>query len=204
MMPQQIAITPKIYSDIRENWSKFSAEGWQNIASNYCLSLHFIEEFEQCLPSVDVIVNQNVDIAFIERHMRDDDLHAFLTKDHIGNNLIQAGQIESFLAKHADALTHAQWAFACQFQKLSESFIREFRYQVDWRFISAFQTLSESFIREFQHQVDWHYVSICQTLSEGFICEFKDKVNWKNVQYEQQLSSDFLRSLGFKNVYWTY
>ena len=54
--------------------------------------------------------------------------------------------------------------------------IRKNPNKVDWNRISIHQKLSESFIREFKDRVDWNYISMCQKLSEGFIREFKDRV----------------------------
>ncbi len=48
--------------------------------------------------------------------------------------------------------------------------------KVDWDCISVYQKLSESFIREFQDKVNWYYISKSQKLSENFIQEFQDKV----------------------------
>ncbi len=60
-----------------------------------------------------------------------------------------------------------------------------------WSYISEYQKLSESFIREFKDNVFWSYISIYQKLSESFIREFKDKVSWPNISYYQKLSSKF-------------
>ena len=47
-----------------------------------------------------------------------------------------------------------------------------------WGYISSRQKLSESFIREFRDKVNWWNISMYQNLSEEFIYEFRDKVNW--------------------------
>ena len=62
-------------------------------------------------------------------------------------------------------------------QKLSESFIREFKNKVNWYWISMSQELSEDFIREFQDKVDWSRISIYQKLADSFKEEFKDRLN---------------------------
>ena len=51
------------------------------------------------------------------------------------------------------------WAYISQYQKLSESFIREFKDKVDWEEITLYQNLSEDFIREFKDYVDWNYIT---------------------------------------------
>ena len=45
-----------------------------------------------------------------------------------------------------------------EYQKLSENFIREFKYKVDWVHISYQYILSENFIRKFKNKVDWVYI----------------------------------------------
>ena len=96
-----------------------------------------------------------------------------------------------------------QWVDISKYQKLSESFIREFQDKVDWEWISKYQKLSESFIREFQDKVDWYWTSKSQKLSESFIREFQDKVDWYWVSKYQKLSEDFIRE--FKNkAGWVY
>ena len=42
------------------------------------------------------------------------------------------------------------WYYISKYQKLSESFIKEFQDRIDWRCVSQYQKFSESFIREFQ------------------------------------------------------
>src|SRR5688572_15928368 len=61
-----------------------------------------------------------------------------------------------------------KWYDISYYQKLSESFIREFKDYVYWLGISKYQKLSESFIREFKDYVDWYGISRKQNLSEPF------------------------------------
>jgi len=75
------------------------------------------------------------------------------------------------------------WYNISSYQKLSESFIREFKNKVNWGNISSYQKLSEAFIREFENKVDWYYISIYQVLSPEFRKEFKDKID--NEVYEE-------------------
>ena len=85
------------------------------------------------------------------------------------------------------------WREVSKNQKLSESFIREFKERLDWIRISRYQKLSEDFIREFQDSVYWMWISFYQKLSEDFIREFKDSVDWEVVSEEQKLSESFIR-----------
>ena len=51
-----------------------------------------------------------------------------------------------------------------------------------WVDISKYQKLSESFIREFQDKVDWYWTSKSQKLSNEFIEEFKDKLDLNKIK----------------------
>ena len=75
------------------------------------------------------------------------------------------------------SMSENDWFWISRFQKLSESFIREFQDKVNWGGISECQKLSEDFIREFQDKVSWYRISRYQELSESFREEFKDKLN---------------------------
>ena len=97
-----------------------------------------------------------------------------------------------------------QWVDISKYQKLSESFIREFQDKVDWYWTSKSQKLSESFIREFQDKVDWYWVSKYQKLSEDFIREFENKAGWVYISAYQKLPESFIREFKDKvNWYWT-
>ena len=51
-----------------------------------------------------------------------------------------------------------------------------------WYNISTYQKLSESFIRDFQDKVDWYFISKHQKLSNEFIDEFKDRLNLNRIK----------------------
>ena len=95
---------------------------------------------------------------------------------------------ESFIREFKDILN---WYNISEYQKLSESFIREFKDNVKWDYISKYQKLSEKFIREFKDYVEWIHISRYQKLSEEFIRKFKYKLNWFNISQYQKLSDEF-------------
>ena len=105
---------------------------------------------------------------------------------------------ESFIREFQDKV---DWYWISIRQKLSEDFIREFQGKVDWDWISEYQRLSEDFIRDFQYEVYWWFISTCQKLSESFIREFQDKVDWYGISKCQNLSEDFIREFQ-DNVNW--
>ena len=100
------------------------------------------------------------------------------------------------------SLEEVDWYDISINQKLSEDFIREFKYKVNWDCISKRQTFSEEFIREFQDRVEWFYISVYQTLSESFIREFQDEVNWTGISQYQKLSEDLIREFQDKVNWW--
>ena len=101
-------------------------------------------------------------------------------------------------------ITKSQWKEISIYQKLSESFIRDFQDKVNWFLISRYQNPSEDFIREFKDYVDWYYISGLQKLSEDFIREFKNKVDWAYISAYQKLSESFIREFkDMVNWYWT-
>ena len=96
-----------------------------------------------------------------------------------------------------DSMTKKDWFNISCYQKLSEDFIRKYKYSVNWNLISSRQKLSENFIREFQDNVNWLAISSNQNLSENFIREFQYKVDWNLISKYQKLSEDFCREFKY-------
>jgi len=107
---------------------------------------------------------------------------------------------ESFIKEFKD---HVDWYNISSYQKLSDEFIREFKDKVGWSCISSYQKLSESFIREFQYKVNWSFISRYQKHSESFIREFKNYINWSYISVYQKLSESFIIEFQDK-VDWSY
>ena len=87
------------------------------------------------------------------------------------------------------------WEQVCEYQKLSENFIREHINDINWRFIIQYQILSEDFMREYKGKLDWDEISAWQRLSESFIWEFRDKLNLCNVLTRSKVSEEFIERL---------
>jgi hypothetical protein len=107
---------------------------------------------------------------------------------------------ESFIREFKE---NVNWHCISKYQKLSEEFIIEFKDYINWFYISRYQKLSEEFIREFKDKVEWSYILLYQKLSEEFIREFKNYVNWYYISKYQKLSEDFIMEFKDK-VYWKY
>jgi hypothetical protein len=121
-------------------------------------------------------------------------LYDKLIKKNINYNVLnQYPELLSIFKKSNKIdLNKLYWNHISMYQKLSESFITEFKDKVDWTCISYYQKLSESFITEHKDYVDWNYISYNQKLSESFISEHKDKVYWDCISYYQKLSESFI------------
>ena len=126
------------------------------------------------------------------------DYKGLITKNQWENISRYQKLSESFIREFQDKV---DWYWISIRQKLSEDFIREFQGKVDWDWISEYQRLSEDFIRDFQYEVYWWFISTCQKLSESFIREFQDKVDWYGISKCQNLSEDFIREFQ-DNVNW--
>ena len=100
-----------------------------------------------------------------------------------------------------DNAPYINWSKISINHKLSEKFMREFKYKIDWNCISKYQKLSEDFIREFKNKVNWGFICIYQKLSENFIREFKDKVAWVYISKYQKLSENFIREFKDKVIW---
>ena len=86
-----------------------------------------------------------------------------------------------------------QNAYNVQF---SEDFLREYApYFNDhaWKVICEYQKLSENFMRDFEDQVNWYKISVYQKLSEEFMEEFKDNLGAFEIFVNQDISFEFLR-----------
>lgn len=83
-------------------------------------------------------------------------------------------------------------------QKLSVSFLKQFKNKLDLKRVIIYQLLSEDFIEEIIEDLEnkdgdfWYYISTYQKLSEDFIREFKDKVYWQRICMNQKLSEGFI------------
>ena len=100
----------------------------------------------------------------------------------MGNKNITQRVNEYLGTDYVGLITAKQWADISVDQKLSESFISEFKDKVNWLSISMYQKLSEPFIREFQDKVYWWYISKHQKLSNEFIEEFKDRLDFNETK----------------------
>ena len=76
-----------------------------------------------------------------------------------------------------DDISKIYWENICQFEVLSEDFVRELQDDINWHYVSIYQKLSESFIIEFKNKVNWNYISFYQDLSPLFIYKFEDKLD---------------------------
>ena len=100
-------------------------------------------------------------------------------------------------------------------QKLSVSFLKQFKNKLDFKKVIVYQLLSEDFIEEIiedlknkDEDLEDYLIDICrcQDLSEDFIRKFSikkfsDRWFWYYISMHQKLSEDFIREFKDK-VYW--
>ncbi len=73
--------------------------------------------------------------------------------------------------------------------------VNKLKAETNWRHICEFQTLSEDFIKEFQAQVNWKNISEFQSLSGNFIIKFKDRLDLDLMLEHNRISKIFYHRL---------
>lgn len=81
------------------------------------------------------------------------------------------------------------WSNACQYQKMSEQFLRDHDRDIDWIIICQYQRLNEGFMADYHYYLDWPVTSHYQYMSPKFLEEFSDYVYWEllNLDYYDEL-----------------
>ena len=69
------------------------------------------------------------------------------------------------------------------------------RSNIDWTYISYDQRLSEDFIREFKFLLNWGYITKYQYLSEDFIREFKNELDLELIFTLDKITKEFYEEL---------
>lgn len=97
---------------------------------------------------------------------------------------------EDFVLEHLETFNLAE-----KYSKLSESFLREFKDDLNWETICKYQQLSEQFMRENKDNLDWKSVSEYQNISYKFIKEFRNNLDWELLKNNPRLEKKKLLSL---------
>lgn len=81
------------------------------------------------------------------------------------------------------------WKNACQYQKMSEQFLRNHIRDLDWNIVCHYQRLSEGFMTDYWDHLDWPVVSHYQYMSPKFLEDFDEYVWWEllNLDYYDEL-----------------
>ena len=101
-----------------------------------------------------------------------------------------------FIAKHKDYWGKTWWREICAYQKLPESFIREYEDYVDWLAVFKYQNVSVDFAREFKDRANWVTISYPASpnhLNEQFVDKYKDFLYWTQICDCVELSEQFMR-----------
>jgi hypothetical protein len=104
---------------------------------------------------------------------------------------------EEDLEKHINDFTKDHWSWISEYQKLSESFIEEFKDKVDWLYISRCQILSEPFIEKYKEKLERNYISQYQKLSESFILNNIEYIDVYFLGKNKSISNELLEKVEF-------
>ena len=161
---------------------------WYYISKYQHLSETFIREFQDKVNWRCISGHQSLSEDFTREFIKRIDLTELLSNYAVSENFLR-DYMSGF-----DGTREKPFGLRSitAYQKLSESFIRDFADSLDWVYISQYQHLSEDMIREFKDKVVWYYISKYQHLSEEFIKEFKDRVDWDCIANYQYLSDNFI------------
>lgn len=107
------------------------------------------------------------------------------------------------------------WMNACQYQKMSEKFMRNHYRDLDWEMISHYQHLSQDFMIDFKDYVYWPIASCYQIITpetlevlrdyviweylpldiydERWVIEHVDRIGWSNLPFKKQFSEQLIR-----------
>ena len=65
--------------------------------------------------------------------------------------------------------------------------------RVIWNEVCQYQTLSQSFIRKFKDRVNWPAISANQKIDLSFVCEFKHRLDFKRVIRNRCITYDMIK-----------
>jgi len=93
-------------------------------------------------------------------------------------------ELEEYILNYK--MDKSDWNYACTNIKLSEKFMRKYKWHLDWSTVSICQTFSESFMLEFRWRINWQYASGDQKMSEAFVRKNKKRIHWVYFFYSQK------------------
>lgn len=159
---------------------------WSDISERY-LSNSFINRFYNKLSFPSVLMHNNISDDLIRNYIESiDQVGGIITRCQIPEDIL-----EELMNSHRASLSE----YIIKHQNLSDAFMRKhidkFHYFI--KDLCKVQKLSESFIRDFKDKVSWSTICVYQKLSEPFMEEFIEYLDWKNVAIYQQLSPEFIK-----------
>lgn len=117
----------------------------------------------------------------------------YIEKFHIGNVLMNQDMSEEWLRNNTFRFKKREWTYISRYQKLSESFIEEFKNKVNWERIVMHQNVSREFVDKFNKKINWQRISM-EKQTEEFLEKYKDKILWMYATQENLavMSDDFI------------
>lgn len=165
-------------------WERFYSNDFEwdkeQFYIDHVFSEEFLTEFFQKINWRILLKYQDIDENFFVKHKNSFNYISYVYSS-IWETIVryQTFSEDTLKILHKDL----PWQFVCQYQKLSENFIRNFickklpSNSIGWNELSRYQKLSENFIRKYKDKVDWLNISRFQNLSEAFIKKFDNKVS---------------------------
>jgi len=159
-----------------------------NSVSMYHLPEEFMTEYGNHLNKIYLGYNNRMSLEYIRKN-RD-----VLDWDDMS---IRCPMTMFMIAENYDKVN---WELICQYQRLTEDFMRAYKKDIVWKIASRYQVLSEELMDEMKDSLDWFSISKYQRLSEKFMRAHAQYIEWNIVSRYQDMSEYFVNEFKDKLV----
>ncbi len=101
-----------------------------------------------------------------------------------GLNKIDPVELEKIMSRTKGTF---YWRDLCCTYEIPEFLLRKFSSKLDWKYISKTQKLSISFMQDFKDRIDWYELSWCAELDSSTVDLFSSELQWDFICYKQKL-----------------
>ena len=166
---------------------------WYNISEFQKLSEEFIEKHINELELTFLCTNQKLSEEFIRKYVKKNDLNLIFKYQKLSEEFIKELIKSNNVYNSGYYKVKLIWGNIFRYQKLSEGFIEKYKLfsLENINSICEYQKLSESYMRRNIEILKWEEISKHQKLSEEFIEENIDKMNMIFLIENQDLSEEF-------------
>jgi len=151
---------------INDHLAEFTSLDWLAIAECQTLSMEFIVQNYEALPKNMIARNQVLAMDFIELHKADFSIGDLVRKQNLS---------AKFVRENKDRMGTLEWVYATMHSTFTVWENAEFLEEglIDWGTVCQYQVLTEDFIRTYKDKVNWYHIITCQTISDIFKEEFR-------------------------------